>query len=296
MAQGPDDLKREARRLGEAALQLYEQERWQQAYDKFTEADRVFHAPTLVLYRARSMANMGQVIEARELYRLLLREAVQPKAPPQFREAKDVAFRELEAIDKRIPAVLIRLQGTAAARATIRVDGEIVSRKAAIAPVELNPGPHQIRVTADGAEDIVEDFELPDADAVVELDLVIGRAAEAVVPPAAISPGTGPTYVPAAIAFSVGGAGLVAGAVTGALVLSSSSDIKSRCRDGHCLPEDESKGDDATVMAHVSTASFVLGGVGVIAGLALVIWAPGGEDSNARLSVGPTGATLGMRF
>jgi hypothetical protein len=297
MAEGTSDLQGEARQLGEQALELYNQQHWQDAYDKFAEADQIFHAPTLVLYMARSKSNMGKLLEARELYRQLLREAVRPNAPPQFRDAKDVAFSELEAVEKRIPAVLVRLKGDASVRANLSIDDRSISRKVAQRPVELDPGSHTIVVSAEGLEPVSEKVELPDNDTVVNVELTIGKIATPA-PRVVVRPDDeqGPSYVPAAVAFSLGGAGLIVGAITGGLALAAASDIKSRCVDGHCPPEDQAAGDEATVLAHVSTAGFAVGGAGVLVGIILAAVPPGGSSDEVAVSLGPTSAALRVRF
>jgi len=96
--------------------------------------------------------------------------------------------------------------------------------------------------------------------------------------------------------FGVGGAGLVAGAITGAISMAQASSLKDECPNDLC-PADK-RSDIATMLAigHVSTASLIVGGVGVIVGvLGLVIPTGEGEpESEARVQpfVGP--GTIGV--
>ncbi len=166
--------KKEARKLGDQGLAFYQDQRWAEAYDKFQDADRTFHAPTLVLFMARCKDKLGALLEAREHYRSLLREAVTPDAPPQFVAAKDGAFRELEGLEKRIPSLVVELSGTAASEAAVSIDGQAISGKALREPIDLDPGRHTVVVTAPGHEPVSDDMELSDSDTVRTLKLVIG--------------------------------------------------------------------------------------------------------------------------
>jgi hypothetical protein len=102
---------------------------------------------------------------------------------------------------------------------------------------------------------------------------------------------------PAIIALGVGAIGIGAGIATGVMATSEIDDVKSRCIDNHCRPEDEEQTDDAHLVADVSTAMFVIGGVGLAAGITLSIWQPGGDTGEtATLHVSPGGLHIKGRF
>jgi len=90
-------------------------------------------------------------------------------------------------------------------------------------------------------------------------------------------------------AFGVGAAGLLVGSVTGSIALSQSDALSKSCEDGNCTPERESERDRIRVIAHASTASFIVAGAGAATGLVLVLTSdapesgspPGGSTDSA---------------
>ena len=108
------------------------------------------------------------------------------------------------------------------------------------------------------------------------------------------SDGAASFVIGGAITLGLGGAGLVAGAVTGALTMSQAGDIKSRCTDNRCLPEDEDDAEAAKTLGHISTAAFVIGGAAVAAGVVLLVLSPGGGSADGAAGAFPSvGARLG---
>jgi hypothetical protein len=82
---------------------------------------------------------------------------------------------------------------------------------------------------------------------------------------------TSPLLVPAIIAFTGGGIALVVGTVAGVAALGKLNELESTCPSKRCVPEDEDIADEANTLATVSTIGFVLGGLGVAAGVTLVV-------------------------
>src|SRR5262249_40599178 len=127
-----------ARPLGEEGLRLFEAGRWAEAYDRFSEADRALHAPTLVLFMARCKRNMGALLEAKQLYREVQGEDLAAGAPTQFREAKQIAQRELDALLPRIPRIELSAPG-APAGTQVLLDAGVAPLNE---PVAVDPGSH----------------------------------------------------------------------------------------------------------------------------------------------------------
>jgi len=77
---------------------------------------------------------------------------------------------------------------------------------------------------------------------------------------------------------------------------SKADDIKSRCSaDNHCLTTDAELGDEAETLATVSTIGFVIAGVGVAAGVVLLV-VPTGDDESVALRVAPNGLMFSGTF
>ena len=100
------------------------------------------------------------------------------------------------------------------------------------------------------------------------------------------------------VGLGVGGVGLVAGAITGAVTLSRAATLKQDCQNGRCLP---AAGLETTkTLGDVSTASFIIGGagIGLAVGALLVGRARAAPPRGAWLRpwIGGTGAGVGGAF
>ena len=71
-------------------------------------------------------------------------------------------------------------------------------------------------------------------------------------------------------AFGVAALGAAVGTVAGILALSKAGELKDRCGDTRCRPEDEPLADEARARATVSTVGFVVGGVAATVGTILL--------------------------
>src|SRR5262249_45683700 len=143
-AQGSNPSQR-AVTLGYEADGLYAKSRWNEAYERFAQADQLAHSPVFVLYMARCRKNAGRLLEARSLYERTARETVSPDAPKPFREAVSDAATEREEVSRRIPSVRLTVTG-ASGPATLSVDGNAVP--AGSTSLELDPGDHEVKATA----------------------------------------------------------------------------------------------------------------------------------------------------
>jgi tetratricopeptide (TPR) repeat protein len=103
--------------------------------------------------------------------------------------------------------------------------------------------------------------------------------------------------IPAAVALSLGGAGLIVGAVAGGVAIERKSTLDSVCTDRRCSPSDQSTGKQMRTAATVSTVGFVVGGVAAAAGVVLIaLHDPGSEQAAAALHLGPASLSLEGRF
>ncbi len=276
-----------ARALGEDALRRFQAGKWQQAYDLFQQADRTFHAPTLVLYMAHCQARLGNLTAARLLYRDVVREQLAPDAPPQFHVAQGVAGQELKWLALRTATLKISVTGASAGEARVVVDRvEVPSADRDGFVVE--PGDHVVEVSVPGGATIRRTVTVAAGrTAEVEVPLAASRSrsdADAASGPrgpregdaARASAPRGPRsssgyLVPAGISLGVGGAALVVGTVTGVLSLRAASDLRSRCIAGQCPQSDQAYAASTGRLANVSTGAFIGGGAALVAGIVLSV-------------------------
>lgn len=114
----------------------------------------------------------------------------------------------------------------------------------------------------------------------------------------AISSGGGAKRTWGWAVLGVGAAGLVAGAATGISVMSNSS-LRTNCPSGTCDPSKVSNRslDSYNHMRDVSTAGFIVGGVGTVVGATLLLWTPrSASKPGMALWMGPSSAGVKGAF
>jgi hypothetical protein len=205
----------------------------------------------------------------------------------------------------------VAISGASAdAEVKLIVDGTEVPKSAQEFPRKVDPGQHKVEVVALGYETVTRDVTIAEREEkLVEIALVsTGEPVIPEPPPDTASGGGFEMPVWGWVGFGVGAAGFIVGGVTGGLSLAKSSDFDERCVDKVCgdagdqNAPDEDEINSAVTVAHVSTAGFVVGGVGLAVGMTAVIVglssdsAPDETAAFVRPFVGPTGAGLYGRF
>jgi hypothetical protein len=90
---------------------------------------------------------------------------------------------------------------------------------------------------------------------------------------------TGGTMAPAAVAFGIGGAGLVVGAIFAGLAFDQTDWLYPQCKNNVCPKDLADAVSIAQTDGDVSTAMFVVGGVGVATGIVLAVTVGRGSSS-----------------
>ncbi|MBL9026361.1 MAG: hypothetical protein JNL21_29465 [Myxococcales bacterium] len=283
--------------FAQEGLKHYESGAWAEALEKFQKADARSHSPVFVLYIARSQRSMGRLLAARATYQRLVAEKLPEGATPSFRQSQADGRAELAALEPTIPSVIVRAEGASPA-ATVTVGGRAASLGA---PFELDPGDYEI-VMVDGARRLSEKISLKPGEREREVALAPEKPAGGdPPPPVPRAEGQPGSLVPGIVVLSLGGASLIAGAILGGVALSIDGGITDKCPDGACEPGtdlDQIESDKSTslALAHASTGTLIGGGVLAAVGVVLLVVRPGGDESPATVSVGPTAATLTVSF
>jgi hypothetical protein len=333
MAQSDAD-RAQARDLGQQAYAAMDAKDYAKAADLFRRADALYHAPTILLGLARAEVHLGKYVEASEHYRRIALEGAPPGAPQPIRDAVDAAKKELTDAEAHRAKATINVKGPD--QPNVTMDGAPISMAALGVERLVNPGPHAVHVTATGWKDADQSFTVS-AGGTAQVTMLMeaaAAAAPAAVPAAPAAPVTGPTSSTATpstggdqatapdttaapsggpwktlgwIGIGVGGAGIVVGAVTGALASSKKSTASgSPCASGPCAQSDlttyQSDRDSYYTMGTISTIGFIAGGVLAAGGAALLLFGPHGEQSAPAAAawvspfVGPGSAGVTGRF
>jgi len=278
-----DDIDR-ARVLAQEAGDLLDDKKWEPALEKAQQAEALYHAPIHTSMIAQALEGMNRYAEAVAVYEKLVAEPLPSSAPAPFREAQVEAKQRLNALLARVPSMMVRVHGIPKEKATATIDGQPFDLEAGIA-VRLDPGDHEVKVTAEGEKPFVKTVTLPDRGGVTLVEARLGKDAPeqqpdpTFIPSKADEPSQGPSRAPAIIAFSIGAIGIGVGAVTGVMFLGRLGDLKDRCPDDQCALEDQEEIDSTGLLGNISTIGFGVGAAGVVAGVVLL--AVGGSKPRA---------------
>jgi hypothetical protein len=285
-AQPTDADRALARSLAREGLEAQQHSQYAIAADRFSRADALVHAPTLLLGLARAQVSLGSLVTAHETYERIVREPLPPHAPAVFGKAVDDAKRELAALTPRLASVTIRVDGAASPEVTI--DDVRVPVAALGVKRPCDPGSHSVKATAKGYADAERTFDVGEgAEQAVTLSL---EALPAAPPPIVMGPPPEtamPLRAKLAIAsFSIGAAGLITGGVAGILVLTKHASLSGECARG-CPLTDSSELYTYRTLANLSTGALIVAGVGAATGVTLLLT---GNTSSKPVSayVGPT--------
>jgi hypothetical protein len=295
-----------ARSLGVDGEGALDRKDYKTAEDHFRRADSLVHAPTLELGLARSLAGLGRFVEAQETYNRIVREGVPPTAPDAFKRALADAKKEVDAVGPKIGGVTIVVHGAAGndvPNVKVDLDGAAVSTASLGVRRSVDPGTHTLKVSGDGYKAAELHFDIPpggsiDEPVTLEVDTTAATAGGPPVAPlpvtpepAAASSGHGARSVLPWVAFGVGAVGLGLGAVTGFMAMDEHSTLANECSGTECdtttNPKSANDLDTYHTLATLSTVGFIVGGVGVAAGVVLLLTQPKNESAPSVTSPPP---------
>ena len=146
-----DEQRAGARSLATEGATAFSEGRYKDAAELFTKAESLVHAPPHLLYIARAHAKLGQLVRAREAYIKITREQLASNSPQAFREAQSSATRELAAINPKIGTLTIKIEGAENAKdLSLRIDDVQLPGVLAGAPQPIDPGEHKVEAVATG--------------------------------------------------------------------------------------------------------------------------------------------------
>jgi len=277
----------------------------QGALEAYDGADAIMGVPTTGILVGKTQLALGRLIASRDTLLRVARYPVKPAEPSQYTNARNEAKQLAREIGTRIPSLQVRVTGvTKTSELEVKVDDVLLVGALVKLPRKLDPGLHTISVSCRGYLTHEQTVTVAESDQrVVEVVLVADPAAGKTQPvnsalglksqppnkpkpapqPHDTSPDRpdGPDLTTLAyIAFGLGGAGLVLGTITGAVSLSTTSDLKDRCPTTDTCPESVRPDyDRALALANVSNVSFALGAVGIGVGLIAVLLDSDSEPS-----------------
>lgn len=288
-----------ARDLATQGAQAFDAGKYAEASDFFRRAHELVSAPSIALMQARSLAKLGQLLEAVDTYEQTIRLKLPADAPEAYVAAVQTARTEVEGVRARLPRLKLTVIGVASAELPqVSIDGK--PTPSALLGVErpVDPGAHHFIVQVLGVVRANQDLTVAEGESYqVELDARPVVPADALAPAeATANPGAGSSSrrTLAYVALGLGAVGLGVGTYTGLVALHHKSNLDSECH-----PDcPRSAADEMSSWRGNRTISWVSYGVGIAAAgtgiLLLTLGKP--EHEHIALSAMPNGLQIGGRL
>jgi hypothetical protein len=294
--------KAAARNLGIEGIKLADAGDCEAAVEKLQRAEALYHAPTILGRLGECQVDLGRIVEGTENLNRVVREPLPSSAPNAFLAARDRAQKVLDAALPKIAKLKIVV--------TPSVEGLVVKVSEKAVPTALlgaerptDPGTHKVVAEAPGHEPASAEVTLTEGgrDSVsltlTPLPEQAAPAAPPVQPNGDAAPGAAATPTDAGpqasdktlayVLLGVGGAGILAGGVTGFLAMSKKSDLDKNCDTPSTCP-DSQKGtiDSAKSMALISTLGFGVGVASAAVGTFLLLSDSGSTSASSEVGIG----------
>lgn len=271
-----DVVHESARALADEGVNAYAAHDYERALSLFQRAHMLVPAPTIVLFEARTLDRLGQLLDARKAYWRLIRSELRADAPAPFRNAVETGRTELAALDARIPRLYVVLAGNPETAERVLLDDRPLPVSMLRGPLLIDPGAHSLALRTSRGAAAPTHFVVAEGQT-EHVTLELPRPS-----------GPDPQRTWSFVALGVGGAALTLGIAAGAVSLAARDEAEQSCPEHRCVAG--SSGADAVDRFRswrtVSTAGYVVGAVGLGAGVALLFTSR--SDQGTTLAVTPT--------
>jgi hypothetical protein len=292
-----DDVAEALYQEGRVAAQA---KNWDLACAKLGASHEREPAPGTLLNLADCHEHLGKLATAQAEFAAVTRlfKPTDPRA--------GVARDRAAALEKRAPHLILRLQASAPAETSIVENGKPLDSALLGKSRAIDPGEHVLVVSAPGrvgqrvavqlAEGETREIELAAGAPVAAPVLAPAAAAKTApredssVPPSA--PSSFPFRTVGFVGLGVGVAGVAVGTVAGLLTLSAKNNTDANCVATGCNPDGLAAESSGKTWSNVSSAAFVVGGVGLVTGAVMLIVAPSRSPRSA-VGIAPTRAGSG---
>jgi hypothetical protein len=241
---------------------------------RFDESVRLARAPGPLMNLADCEEQKGRLASAAKLWQ----EAIQRLDASDDRLS--FAKSRLDSLDLRLPRITVRTRPEVS-DAQVEIDGVEVD---AGAPQPVDPGDHKIVVRA-GERSGSADAKVAEGDR-KQIIVPLAQGSAGVTPPPA-DPPSGAMRTAGFIAGGVGLAGLAVFGVTAGLIAGHRGAVSEACNEAkQCTPEGLDAVGSARSLLPVNAVGFVVGVVGLVAGVTLILLSPSPSKPALALRVG----------
>jgi hypothetical protein len=193
-----DQERAAARSAAKEGVEAFDEKDYEAAIRYLQKAESVIHAPTHLLFIARSQAALGKLVEARENYQKVITENLASDAPQAFLQAQQEARSESAQLESRIAKLILEVKvedGSTPEDLEVTINGASLPPTLLGTPTPVNPGKVTVTVRAKGMQDYSAEVEIGEGkrqsiDVVLALGSGVAKA-----PGPSDSPGSASTSV-----------------------------------------------------------------------------------------------------
>jgi hypothetical protein len=263
------------------------------ALEKLKAAHALGNTPITGVELCKTHAALAQPVEAREVCLGVGRIPPLAGETSRSQDARNEAARIAEDMRAKISVVRLHITGVPQGREPIvLVDGAPVPLAALGEARAVNPGKHELSARIGSGPETKSQIDLSPGESKDVTLPVTAPPLEALPTPPPPGYEQQPPPPPrkersnglATAGFVVGGVGLGIGAIAGIVAITDKSSLDDKCTNKQCGVPDHSSLDTAKRWGNVSTAFFIVGGVGMAVGLIATLAAP---KSNAGQAPSP---------
>lgn len=298
--------REQAQALFGKGKKLYDAGKYPEALVEFRGSIEIVQSPNTRLYVARTLREMGRLVEAYAEFGRTAAEAKEHEHEDgRYGKAAQAALAERGELGKKLGFVRLSIQG-ASDDSKLVVGGNEVVRAGWVEPVPTMPGTVEVTLTTGSTE--VKRTATVVAGQTVDVALDVGTSTVVVPPPppppAGDTSGGMPIWRPVWIGgYGVGVVGLVMFAVAGSMSNGTFADVKAACPAAPCPASQASLVSRGQREQTIANVGLVIGLVGVALGTTFLVLDltskkksqdPGTPPPpTAQLLIGP--ASLGFR-
>lgn len=311
---GDDADRQAARALGYAGVEAYQAGDYAKANDKLARAFELLRAPSLGLWSARALVRTGDLMAALARYREVVTLPIGTGNADIQNQARIDAQRELSELSLRVPRIRLSTDAARPEHVDVWLDESKLSPGFLSRSIELNPGEHRIRARSEGRQIEIYFSVAERQNRAVTLRFGTAtsarRSLHSVDTVNAVDASTSADdesvktrRILGWVAVGTGGAGLLVGAVTGALAMDKKSELDDSpaCDNRGCLPSERERVESYDTLRWASSAGFITGAALGAVGVTLLLLPTRSENEKAKarpvsLSLLPAGAAVRGSF
>jgi len=302
-----DDEAAEAEALYKSGMADMEAKRYESACPALRKSFRLDAKPKTLFHLAECEERAGRVTTAAAIYDDYLTRYDRLSRNEQLEELEreEQASKRREALEKDLPKVTFVLPVTAPEGTRVlrkSPDGGDPVPLAVGVPLPIDPGEHYVMIDSPNRARLDRRFFINKGEnKTVELEVAPSTGTDkpsrfvkpvepvpTYLPP--LNPGMPARRVAAYVIGGVGVAGVLVGAITGAVTWGQKSPIDENCSGKFCNADGEAAKDLAAVSGTVSTVSWAVGLAGIATSAVLFLT----EPKKAKLGATPRGFSAGV--